>query len=296
VGSQVHQDTAVYDNPELYESAAGLRQKADAQWVLGMLPSHLFGRCLDVGCGSGDFLAQLAAQGRVREHLVGIDRSAAMVAAAKHKLRTISNGLAVRVEQADALESPPVPGPFDLITMMAVLHWLYPAEAQVFSWIAEHLALEGTFCLTTYHPAVDRNFCGGSDTVVLEAMRRIGGPTGFPPDFLPMGRRTRPKDELRCLLQASFRIAGEFDRPAIVRVDSPRQFAKYHQATFGLYYTGLLSPELREPFLDALGEVAMDNMKRHGHVTSMEVRLWVCRPPTSKDAKSSTAPPRGESP
>lgn len=269
-------DIASYDDPELYEASFGLRQRDDAQWVLEKLPLRGFRSALDVGCGSGNFLAQLIGTGRVASKVVGIDRSPEMVGAARRKLQPWSDRLEVSLLQADALAAPPIQGPFDLVSMMAVLHWLYPLEAKVFSWISGLLADHGTFCVTTYHPAVDHRSCGGSDIVVLEAMKRIGSPSEFPDDFIPMGRRTRTPEGIHSMLRASFRVQDVFTRPAILRVADAGQFADYHVATFGSYYSRLLPPDRRPRFLDALGEVAVESMTTRGYVTSMDVRLWFC--------------------
>lgn len=276
--NQSHQNVALYDDPGLYKASSVIRQRVDAKWVLDLLPERRYQSCFDIGCGNGDLLGQLVAMGRVSNRVMGIDRSAEMVAAARRRMASVKDDINLRLEQADALSPPEIEEDFELVTMLAVLHWLYPHEARVFPWLAGLLAGEGVFCMTTYHPPVDSRSRGGSDNIVLEAMERIGVKAEFPDDFMPIGLRTRPEDELEQLLGASFRIEEVHTRSAATRVDEPKQASYYHVATFGTYYTQLLPAELRPRLIEAIGEVAMDNMKRQGHVTSMDIKLWICHP------------------
>ena len=271
------QDAPSYDNPDLYNTSSGLRQRADAQWVMSLLPDRKFRRCLDVGCGNGTFLAELVQSGRVLKQAVAMDRSKSMVETASLILHPLSNHIDVCVKQADALTFPTFKGNFDLITMNAVLHWLYPDESKVFSWLAGLIESNGIISLTTYHPKLDRYLCGGTDILVIEAMKRIRVPNKFPEGFNTMGRRTRPADELALLLKESFVITNVFKRRAITRATDAKQYSNYHVATFGSYYSRLISPDLEPRFIQILGEVAMDHMRHRGYVTSMDVRLWTCQ-------------------
>ncbi|MCH7479599.1 MAG: class I SAM-dependent methyltransferase [SAR324 cluster bacterium] len=276
--TQPYLETARYDDPEMYADSAGLRQNSDARWALGLLPEHRFRYSLDVGCGNGDFLAELLRTERVSKRVAGIDRSQAMVDSARRKLELLAGSLELRLERVDVLEFPSVSDTFDLVTMMAVLHWLYPEEARVFAWIAEQLERDGIFCLTTYHPTVDNRSRGGSDDVALTAMALVGGPTEFPDGFLPMGRRARSASEVELLLGKFFRIGEVHSRAAVTRVTDSQQYIRFHQGTFGSYYSQLLPSDRQASFLEAIGEVALDRMKEFNYVTSMEVRCWICLP------------------
>jgi SAM-dependent methyltransferase len=269
----------LYKDADLYASSSKLRQQGDAKWVLDRLPDRLFRTCLDVGCGTGAFLAALIEEGRLSERAVGIDQSAEMVDAARQRLLPNIGNVALELDQADVLDLPQLNGSFDLVSMLAVLHWLYPHEARVFGWIAEQLNPEGVFCMTTYHPTVEGESVGGSDFVVLEAMARIGRPAMFPPAFAPIGTRARPASGLEGMLGDAFEVAQVHERKAVTRADDPRQYAQYHRATFGDYYLQLLPAHLHDRYLDAIGVVAMERMRALGHVTSMDMRLWVCRRP-----------------
>jgi SAM-dependent methyltransferase len=84
------------------------------RWILRNLPQHR-GRALDVGCGRGELLAALANR---FEHAEGTDRDQTMRDAAAQRTTGLGN-VAVTAHQLDELD-----GPYDLITMVAVLHHL----------------------------------------------------------------------------------------------------------------------------------------------------------------------------
>lgn len=90
-------------------------------WLLRQLPRR-FGRALDVGCGTGDLVRLLA--GRADE-VCGVDSDPGIV----EKARELSGDLYGHVihSVADAPDGLP-PGPYDVITCVAVLHHLPLAE------------------------------------------------------------------------------------------------------------------------------------------------------------------------
>lgn len=268
---------AQYDRPDLYATASSLRQQQDAGWVLASLPVRSVAHCLDVGCGDGRFLQRLISAGRVRELVAGFDRSAKMVMAAQSRLQMGPAKLVCQITEADALDPPDFEYQFELVTMLAVLHWLYPREEEFLPWIDSRLCASGFFCLTTYHPTVEGEACGGTDDVVLAALARIGEPPQFAPSFIPMGTRARPKPNIERLLGRTFHIDSVQDRRAVTQAASASQFTDYFRATFGSYYLQTLPPGREGAFLQAVGEVAMERMRSLGHVTSMDVRLWICR-------------------
>lgn len=76
-------------------------------------------RVLDVGCGSGEFLAELVAAGA---HAIGVDSSSAMVAlAARHG----------EAREADATALPFADDTFDVVTAVTVLHLADDLDAAV---------------------------------------------------------------------------------------------------------------------------------------------------------------------
>ncbi|WP_213952542.1 class I SAM-dependent methyltransferase, partial [Escherichia coli] len=48
-------------------------------------------------------------------------------------------GVEARLLEGDLLDLPPLAERFELISMTAVLHWLYPDEERLFRWVARHL-------------------------------------------------------------------------------------------------------------------------------------------------------------
>jgi len=83
-------------------------------WILRRLPAQR-GQALDVGCGQGELLASLASS---FDEVVGIDTDPAMRAAASARCRGLPS---VRVSGTPLSE---LDGPFDVVTMVAVLHHL----------------------------------------------------------------------------------------------------------------------------------------------------------------------------
>lgn len=83
-------------------------------WILSRLPTRRRS-ALDLGCGRGGLLVELAP---FFEDVLGIDRDATMRRAAAERCTGLP-GVRVQDTAFDALD-----GPFDLVTMVAVLHHL----------------------------------------------------------------------------------------------------------------------------------------------------------------------------
>jgi hypothetical protein len=160
-----------------------------------------------------------------------------------------------------------------VISMLPVLHWVFPHEAAVIRWISEKLDTGGVYCLTTYHPIIQHD---GSDEVVLEAMRRIGGPHEYPQGFLPMGARTRPAACIRKMLEEKLAIESVSSRVATIRVAEGMEYVRYHVGTFGNYYSRLLPQEMRRAFLTGVEDVARESMRTKGYATQVDVCFWLC--------------------
>jgi 2-polyprenyl-3-methyl-5-hydroxy-6-metoxy-1,4-benzoquinol methylase len=104
-------------------------------WLLRQLPRR-FGRALDVGCGTGDLVRLLA--GRAEE-VCGIDSDPEIVGRAREL--TGERLAHVTFSVADAPDGLP-PGPYDVITCVAVLHHLPLAET--LTRLRDRLAPGGT--------------------------------------------------------------------------------------------------------------------------------------------------------
>lgn len=83
-------------------------------WIRSRLPQRRE-HALDVGCGRGDLLAGLAAD---FDHVTGIDTDLQMRSVAARRCAGLSN-VSVRADSFDHID-----GPFDVVTMIAVLHHL----------------------------------------------------------------------------------------------------------------------------------------------------------------------------
>lgn len=108
---------------EGYAASAEHHRAVDA-WFLERHPPRPRDVILDLGCGSGEFTARLAAlapQGRV----IGVDADPSMLAAAR---RHEAPNLSFVQAPAEALGGVIDPGSVDLVVSRAMLHWL-PQEA-----------------------------------------------------------------------------------------------------------------------------------------------------------------------
>jgi len=122
-------------NPPLYESKHAFVWTS-ASDVLGMLDSSAGEQILDVGCGSGQLTAALAAAGI---DFVGIDNDSAMIEAARR------NAPHVRFEVGNA-RTFAFDAPFDAIFSTAVLYWISAADMDpVLRRVHDALAPGGRF-------------------------------------------------------------------------------------------------------------------------------------------------------
>ncbi len=258
---------------ELYSNVSQLRQAQDFSWLLGMLPTKVQ-RYADLCCGSGLLLQRMFEEGRVTDLAVGIDHSASMLEAARKRLE----GRPVEFIKYALDDEPQLAGKFDLMTMTSALHWFYLREDIIFGWVRSHLAQEGLFCFTTYHPTSVVNGYGGTDMLVRKALGRMGLSRDFGAEQIPMGTRTIPVRVVHRMLDGRFKIDATHRREAVMRAESPEQYVAYHQATFGSYYTELVEEARRPEFLERLGQEAMGRMSRYGYVTKMGVVAHLVRP------------------
>ncbi|MET8946994.1 class I SAM-dependent methyltransferase [Streptomyces sp. NPDC004542] len=261
-----------------YADASRLRQVHDRDWVLDQVtgePRVL----LDLGSGIGQLLGAALDRFPSLEQAVGLERSPHRIAEAAGRLR--GYGPRVALHESDLTAPEPLPHRPDVVTMTSVLHWLYPHEQRVLKWTHDHLAPDGVFLLTTYHPTRDAHGLGGEDDIVrtVLASRHADVPGLFTAaGILPIATRTRTFDELEPLLERYFRIEAVRDRDAVVTVESAAQYEHFHAATFGDYYSRLVESAERAGFFRAVGEAAWRRQAETGHVSHMTVRLWRLAP------------------
>ncbi|MEV8092842.1 class I SAM-dependent methyltransferase [Kitasatospora sp. NPDC085879] len=260
-----------------YADASRLRQVHDRDWVLDLLPDGPQ-TLVDLGSGIGQLLQAALERFPSLRVAVGMERSEHRIAEAAERLHAY--GARVALHQADLTDPQPLPHRPDAVTMTSVLHWLFPHEERIFAWAARHLAPGGRFLLTTYHPARDEHGLGGEDDIVRDALVALGTARADVPGLfaaagvLPIATRTRTVDDLARVLRPHLSVAGHRERDAVVTVESAEQYAHFHAATFGDYYSRLAPPDLRAGFFRAVGEAARQRQRQLGHVSHMPVRLW----------------------
>lgn len=260
-----------------YADASRLRQVHDRDWVLGQLtgaPEVL----VDLGSGIGQLLQAALERHPSLRLAVGLERSEHRIAEAAERL--LPYGDRVALHRADLTAPDPLPYRADAVTMTSVLHWLHPDEDRVFGWVRDHLAPDGAFLLTTYHPTRDKHGFGGEDEIVRDALVRLGTDRHEVPalfgaaNVVPIGTRTRPVAELAPLLAEFLSVDAVLERRAEVTVADAAQYERFHAATFGDYYSRLVAPERRGQFFRAVGEAAWQRQQDRGWVSRMPVRLW----------------------
>ena len=127
-------------SPETYARFRGLRLRPAID-LLNAVPPLPPGEVIDLGCGNGAVGAALSA--RLRRPVTGIDRSPAMLEAAR------GTGAYARLIEADALGWTPE-GPVALIFSNALCHWL-PDHDTLFGRFAGILAPGGTLAVQMPH-------------------------------------------------------------------------------------------------------------------------------------------------
>lgn len=260
-----------------YADASRLRQEHDRDWVLDRLPRSPE-VLVDLGSGIGQLLQAALDRHPSLRLAVGLERSEHRIAEAGARLAPY--GDRVVLHRADLNDPAPLPYRPDAVTMTSVLHWLYPDEDRVLAWVAAHLAPDGVFLLTTYHPVRDRHGFGGEDDLVRDALTALGTPRDAVPGVfadggvLPIGTRTRSADDLAGLLGGILHVESYVERAAVVTVEDAAQYEHFHAATFGDYYSRLVEPSRRAEFFRAIGVSAWRRQRELGRVSAMPVRLW----------------------
>jgi trans-aconitate methyltransferase len=120
-------------NPSLYSTRASFVHRLGGD-VLDLLAPQAAERVLDVGCGTGELTALIAAAGAIT---TGLDASAAMIDVARARVPAST----FVVGDAQALD---YEGSFDAIFSNAALHWM-PRAADVARGVARALVPGGRF-------------------------------------------------------------------------------------------------------------------------------------------------------
>lgn len=267
-------------NLDGYRDSSELLQLRDQSWVLdraGLQPHTL----LDLGCGVGSLLEGALRRWPQLQEAWGIERSTLRLEQARSYLQPVEGR--VRLLEGDLLQLDELPQRFDLVTLTAVLHWLYPDEERLFAWVARHLAKDGVFLFTSHHPWRDDGL-GGEDELVAEALVDMGlaAPHAVSSlyteaELVPMGTRTRDAAWLRECIQRYFKVDTVASREAVLQVEDADAYQRFHAATFGTYFTPLVPTSRHEEFFVRLGRIAERRMRADGRVTAIPVSVWRCR-------------------
>lgn len=159
--------------------------------LLSLLAPQVGERILDLGCGTGQLMQQMAGEGAI---MLGIDADPAMIAQAQANYPHLS----FEVASADSFQ---LPEPVDAVFSNAALHWVPQAEAAA-RCIATALNSGGRLVA---------EFGGkGNVQTILNALETMSGRTGLNPWYFPsMG------EYVSLLESAGFEVtyACLFDRP-----------------------------------------------------------------------------------
>jgi len=197
---------------------------------------------LDVGCGTGRVTGELAARvpgGRV----VGVDRSPAMLAAARDWLR--DHAPSVRLLQADAAALP-FRRTFDAIFSNATFHWV-PDHSALFRSLITALKPGGRLVAQ----------CGGGPNLaqLLGRAARLMREPRFAPYFEGWTEPTHYSDAAtaaRRMRAAGFDAIDVSLEPAPTSFDSPRDFQEFIENVCVRHHVARLPPHDRGLFLREL--------------------------------------------
>jgi trans-aconitate methyltransferase len=218
-------------DPGLYNQRAAFVTAAGNDLV-ELLAPRAGERVLDLGCGTGELTAALAARGAV---VTGLDSSGEMLAAARlrHPALTFAQG------DAQALAGV---GAFDAVFSNAALHWM-PRQDHVVAGVARALARPGRF--------VAEMGGRGNTAAVVRALREVLPRLGEDPERYIPWTFPGPAEHATLLERHGFRVRllMHFDRPS-------RMEGEHGLRTWLTLFN--------EPLLSALGE------RRERFFTDME--------------------------
>jgi trans-aconitate methyltransferase len=145
-------DTLVPWDGSLYAANTGHHRRYDDEF-LATVPLRSTDRVLDVGCGSGDFTAKVAAL--VPEGLiVGLEPQPSLVDEARARARPNQTFVQAPAQQLQAAAGEAAP--FDLVFSRSVLHWIPAADHRTILEQCHHVLRPG---------GALRIECGGGDNV-----------------------------------------------------------------------------------------------------------------------------------
>jgi trans-aconitate methyltransferase len=236
------QSVAVPWDATLYDSKHAFVWKYGAE-VIELLAPKPGERILDMGCGTGHLTAAIASHGA---DVVGVDRSAAMVAAARKEYPNLT------FEVADATELP-FRGEFDAVFSNATLHWIREPERPIRSvWNA--LKPHGRFVAEL----------GGKGNIrkMQEAFDKTRADLNLEPVDLWYYPSVGEYSNLLEKQGFEVRFMTLFDRPTVLAEGEPGM--RNWIEMFGADYYKRLSLENREIFVQKVEELLRPELFRDG--------------------------------
>jgi SAM-dependent methyltransferase len=143
------------------------------QRVLEILAPTPLRRAVDIGCGSG-YLCLALALSHPRASVVGVEPDGASVLAANALFATVPERDLSAVP-GDAWSVPVADASADLVSMVSVLHWLYPRQAEALRESRRILVPGGQFLLANMVRKLGvRQFTDLVDSFVFRAAAALG--------------------------------------------------------------------------------------------------------------------------
>jgi trans-aconitate methyltransferase len=199
---------------------------------------------LDLGCGTGELAARIAATGA---RVIALDSDPAMVAAAAERLgranTLLADGHSFRLAE-----------PVDAVFSNAALHWM-PRQAEVVARVRAALRPGGRF--------VAEMGAAGNIQAILEAVTQAMAEQGLPAPVSPWYFPT-PARQAALLEAAGFRVARmeHFPRPTPL-ADCPGGLADW-LAMFGAALTAGVPAERLPDLRHRVNELAAPRLRRDG--------------------------------
>jgi trans-aconitate 2-methyltransferase len=219
-------------------------QRAQPFWDLVDLLSidgQGFGRCADLGCGTGELTAAVADRLRCAE-MVGVDNSPNMLAAAQSHRSTT-----VRFEHGH-IAGWTAPGDHDLVLSNAALHWVPDHAAALARWVA---ALAPGGQLAVQVPANPDHPSHESSVAVAHTEPFLSAMGGEPPPDPVAVNVLRPEQYAELLFELG--LAEQHVRLQVYPhvLPSSTHVVEWTKGTSLTRFFARLPDELHEPFVDA---------------------------------------------